>query len=121
MATVNELINAETQLPEENIHHTSWFGKLIERIQELDTEFPLSGGEDGHVHYVKPRHHAPVVKEPVKKAEPVVIPKPEPVVVAKEEKAPEHHHTSWFSRIIEKIQDLDSDFPLSGGAPSHHH
>ncbi len=112
MATVSESINAHNQQPAEHIHHTSWFGKIIERIQELDTEFPLSGGEDGHVHYIKHRHTDPVVTEPVKK--------PEPVVKAKPENELGHHHTSWFSKIIEKIQDLDSDFPLSGGEHVHH-
>ena len=119
MATVNELVNAGNQQSGAPIHHTSWFGKLIERIQELDTEFPLSGGEDGHVHVIRHRHTDQVVTEPVKKAEPVVKAKPESVAEAVQEKAPEHHHTSWFSRIIEKIQDLDSDFPLSGGEHVH--
>ena len=113
MVTENKVIYTEETTPiEGHAHATSWFGKIIESIQDLDTEFPLSGGEDGHPH-VRRKHHTPVVA--------VTVPQPEKTVtVPVSEEHP--HHTSWFSHLIEKIQDLDTDFPLSGGehVVSHH-
>lgn len=109
MLAENEIINTEENNQfEEHPTHRSWFSAIIDRIQELDTEFPLSGGEDGHHHVIRKHHHTAPKKEIVK----------EPVPVAVE---PEHHHTSWFSSLIHKIQDLDSDFPLSGGEPTRHY
>ncbi len=105
MVVQNELINneANTQLNEHPAHR-SWLGTIIEKIQELDSEFPLSGGEDGHHRVIKQQHHhhTPPKKETVK--EKVQVPE-----------TAKHHHTSWFSKIINKIQNLDADFPLSGG------
>jgi|GEM_PF-5373684 len=82
--------------------HPSWFSTLIERIQDLDTDFPLSGGAEHH-HIVKHTHQQETATITAAPAETV---------------AHAEHHSSWFSRVIGRIQDLEVDFPLSGG--EHH-
>ena len=102
-------VNPENK-DEEQKHHTTWIGEIAgeikEEIDHIDTDFPLSGGDESHPAV----HHVP-------KAET----KPE------EEKKEEHHHQSWIGHVIEeigeKIESLDADFPLSGGEEPHtvHH
>jgi hypothetical protein len=105
MANDNEDIKKESsENSEEPKHHKSWVGNLIDKIQDLDTDFPLSGGEEDP----RPTHHHTEEK-------------PE----EGENKEGSEHHKSFLRNIIDKIQDLDTDFPLSGGEedprPPHHH
>lgn len=104
METRNDSVSTASQ-PEGSVKNHGWFGHIIETIQELDTEFPLSGGEGGHPHVI--RH------------------KPQPAVSAvvseKEASQPANANpvVAWFGHLIEKIQDLECDFPLSGGEHIH--
>lgn len=100
-------------------HHQSWFSVIIDRIQDLDVEFPLSGGEDGHPHVVHKRYRAEIKQEPVAPTPVAVEPKKVQQPVQKQQPKQEHHG-NWFSHLIEKIQDLDVDFPLSGGEHTRH-
>ncbi len=81
--------------------HKSWLGNLIDKVQDLDTDFPLSGGEEDP----RPVHH----HHPVEKHDDAATGEPKPA----------EHHESFIKHIIEevkhKIDHLDTDFPLSGG------
>ena len=103
----------------ESAPHASWFGAIMDRIYDLDVDFPLSGGEDGHPHVVK-KHHKHVEAAPAVEVKQASAPVVKPTSEADEaSKAP---HESWFAHLIHKIQDLDVDFPLSGGEhPKHVH
>ena len=61
MTTENELIKTEemNQMGQQTPHKQSWFSKIIERIQNLDAGFPLSGAENDH-HPVIRSQPAPV-------------------------------------------------------------
>ena len=99
MANENEDIkkegtsNADGDHKEPEHKHQSIIGKIVESIEdaieEMSTDFPLSGGEEHPVHH---KHH--------KKEEP----KEE-----KKDEQEEHHKKSSF------FHDLETDFPLSGG------
>jgi len=103
MATENEDIKKEGADNREAPKHHSWLDNIIDRVQDLDTDFPLSGGEEDP----RPaRHHTEKKPEPTP-AEPE----------NKEEEKP--HHQSFIRHIIEEIEHkighIDTDFPLSGG------
>ena len=108
MATENEYLKKEeTNQNIEQKHKSSWIGTIIDQLHELDTDFPLSGG-DGHVHVVHRTNYSPAKQESAPKKE-------------IENKKQDKNHTSWLGRLLEKIQDLDADFPLSGGEPNQRH
>lgn len=106
---IHDSNTAEAQHPEE---HHSWLHNIIEKMQNLDADFPLSGGEPHpHVHY-----HAPVVH--VENHTDAVDLKHEDH--NKHDGHDEHKHHTWLGTLVEKMQNLDADFPLSGGDPHHH-
>lgn len=108
MATQNENPTSESTPQAEHPHHLNWLEAIVERMQNLDTEFPLSGGEDGHHHVI---HHRPITETHAA-----------PVAETAQAENKDTHHTSWLGHLIEKVQDLDTDFPLSGGEhPVHVH
>ena len=99
MANENENIkneNAENSAGGENKdaskHHT-WVGDIIDKIEDaidnIDADFPLSGGDEPH-HTT--HHSAPKTEEEIEE----------------EKKKEEHKKTSF-------LHDLNIDFPLSGG------
>lgn len=99
MANENEDIkkgDERTEAPK----HNSWLGNLIDKVQDLDTDFPLSGGEEDP----RPAHHHTAEKKEDD---------------ATGEPKPAEHHESFIHHVIEevkhKINHLDTDFPLSGG------
>lgn len=97
MANENENIQPAGENHEEK--HKSWLGSLIDKVQDLDTDFPLSGGEEDPR---PPRHHA----------------ESKPAENADGNEKPEHHE-SFLHHLAEeikhKINNIDTDFPLSGG------
>jgi hypothetical protein len=94
--------------PQQHEEHHSWLHNIIEKMQNLDADFPLSGGEPHpQVHY-----HAP--EEPTNEMKQTDDAQEEVAHVE------EHKHHTWLGDLVEKMQNLDSDFPLSGGEPSHH-
>ena len=106
MANENEDIKKGADEHNEAPKHTSWLGNMIDKIQDLDTDFPLSGGDEDP----RPaRHHEPHHDEK----------KPENTAEGSENKKKPEHHQSFIGHIVEeikhKIDHLDTDFPLSGG------
>ena len=86
MANENDNINKDSaENHEKPKHHHTWIDSITERIQKLDTEFPLSGGETEEDF------------ESIDDTEDSI-----------EEKKEDHHHTSFRD-------DLETEFPLSGG------
>ncbi len=81
-------------------HHSSWIAHVIERIEEaiedIDIDFPLSGGEDHphHKHRVHHTHHSHTLTEEE----------------LAEDKNRRHQH--WK---LDLFHHIDTDFPLSGG------
>jgi len=104
MANENEDIKKEGAENSEAPKHHSWLENLIDKVQDMDTDFPLSGGEEDP----RPAHHHTEKK-------------PEPAEPNTENKDPEHleHHQSFLGHVMDeikhKIDHLDTDFPLSGG------
>jgi len=112
MIAVNESITELKSTRSEQLSpNRSWFESLVERIQDLDTEFPLSGGEDGHTHTVRHKAHARIAL-PAEQSKPSTIASAEPTT------NPSFIH--WFNGLVSKIQDLECDFPLSGGEHVSH-
>ena len=112
MATFNESINeSASPATEENFHHISWLEKIIGRPNDLDTNFPLSGGDSGHVRIIRYKQTEPANTGQTNSQGNTVLPQ--------DEKTGEHHHRSWFARMFDSIPDIDTNFPLSGGQPSH--
>jgi hypothetical protein len=104
MANENEnTIPEGTEGTDQPKHHT-WKDIISEEFQKINTEFPLSGGEtEGDLEGVDDKEEGEETGENKKetKANPP----------AEEHK--EHH--SFLGNIVEKIQKLDTEFPLSGG------
>jgi len=75
--------NKEETKPEQK-HHT-WIGDLIEKIDNIDVDFPLSGGEEPH--YLRPKTGEELEEE------------------RKKDEQKKHNF----------LHDLDAEFPLSGG------
>ena len=102
MANENEDIKKGDAENNEAPKHTSWLGNLIDKVQDMDTDFPLSGGEE----IPRPAHHHHEAKPESKTEEP-------------ENKEHPEHHQSFIGHIVDeikhKIEHLDTDFPLSGG------
>jgi hypothetical protein len=93
----NENIDPNSiQHPDHPEHHT-WLQSLAEKIHNLDTEFPLSGGETD-----EDLERATHVDE-----EPINEDKNEPP--AGEDPHKQHH------LFEQDVKHLDTDFPLSGG------
>ena len=85
--------------------HHSWFEGVIQAIQDLDVDFPLSGGEHGGHHVIHHDSYFPSHENADQTGE-----------VADTDQG------TWLGHLVEKIQDLDTNFPLSGGADiSHSH
>jgi len=92
MANENENINPENaENNEEPKPHHTWLENIVENIQKLDTEFPLSGGE---------------TEEDFESVDDSEEEDADDDKGAK--KSEEHHHTSFKD-------DLETEFPLSGG------
>ena len=91
MANENDNIKPEgVENNEEPKHHHSLLENIVEKIQNLDSEFPLSGGEtEEDLDRVE---HAGKDKDGH----------------SDENKEEHHKKTSFFD-------DLDTEFPLSGG------
>lgn len=87
MGTENENTNNEGAENNEAPKHHSWIENIVDKIQKLDTEFPLSGGE------TEEDFESVDDKEEDETGE---------------EKADKSKKTSFFD-------DLDTEFPLSGG------
>ncbi len=109
---IHDSNTAEAQHPEE---HHSWLHNIIEKMQNLDADFPLSGGEPHpHVHY-----HTPVVHTDSQSEAKI-----DTEVHNDGHDVNAHHddnkHHTWLGALVEKMQHLDADFPLSGGDPHHH-
>ena len=89
MANENEDVKNESARNNEKPEHHSIAGKIIDKIEDvienMDTDFPLSGGEEHPVH-----HHEHEEEKPG------------------EQPKEEHHKTSF-------LDDLNTEFPLSGG------
>src|ERR1700677_4070977 len=104
MANENEDIKNEGAENKQAPKHHSWLENLIDKVQDMDTDFPLSGGEEDP----RPTHHHTEKKPENTEKEP-------------ENKELEHppHHQSFIGHVIEeikhKIDHLDTDFPISGG------
>ncbi len=111
MANENDNINPESiQHPDHPEHHT-WLQSLAEKIHNLDTEFPLSGGETEEDFARVDAHEEEETKDITAKDATTEEKKP-----AEEHKEGEHkEHHNIFENLIHKIQNIDSDFPLSGG------
>ncbi len=96
MANENEDIKKDN--PENKPHHHTWTGDLIEKIEEkieetidnIDADFPLSGGEEPH--HAHPHHKTEKTEEEI----------------AAEKEHEQHKKHSFLS-------GLNSEFPLSGG------
>ncbi len=75
----------------ESTHHKSWIGNIVEKIEDelenMESDFPLSGGEDHPIH---PRHHHEDESS---------------------EKDKDENHESFTSHLLDNV---DTDFPLSG-------
>ena len=101
-------LKEDIQSEDASKHHTSWLHSILDNIQELDHDFPLSGGEHEHP-YVVYKHEARTDKENTT----------QPAQASNTDNTEPKEHTSWFDNILERIQDLDTDCPLSGGEHSH--
>jgi ferritin-like protein len=87
--------------------HTSWFNAILDRVQDLDIDFPLSGGEGHHVTH---RYYSDGKLEAT-----------ETHPIEESNEKPEQSD-SWLTNIMNRIYDLNTDFPLSGGDhDSMHH
>src|SRR4051812_49292169 len=92
----NEHIDPNSiQHPDHPEHHT-WLQSLMEKVHNLDTEFPLSGGETNEDLDRVTHAHGDAFGE--------------------EHKTGEHkEHHSIMENLMDKIYNLDTEFPLSGG------
>jgi hypothetical protein len=103
----NENIDPNSiQHPDHPDHHT-WLQSLVEKIQNLDTEFPLSGGETDE-DFERATH---VEQEANLPDDVTTRSEQTPEHTAKE---PKEHHTI-MDNLLHKIHNLDTEFPLSGG------
>ncbi len=101
--------NSTTTEEQHHEEHHSWLHNIIEKMQHLDADFPLSGGEPHpHVHY-----HAPAAEHTVAEME-------QETLVDADHHEDGHKHHTWLGALVDKMQHLDVDFPLSGGDPHHH-
>ena len=89
MANKNEdILKDETEGNEENKagqKQHSWISNLIDKVENIDVDFPLSGGEEPH-------HSHPKTEEEIE-----------------EERKKDEQKKHNF------LHDLDAEFPLSGG------
>ena len=113
----NDGANKDAEHHEEHKHH-SWLEKIEENIEEhmdrINTEFPLSGGEtEEDFQSVDDSEEGDKIEASEETSTKAPEKEEQGKESPKEEKKHEHH--SFMERIIDKIQNLDSDFPLSGG------
>ena len=112
MANENDNIKPEgVENPEHPQHHT-WKDIISEEFQKINTEFPLSGGETEEDFA---RADDTEEGEEASGGKTATPPAAATQPGAEAPAGAPHEHHSMFQNLIHDIQNLDHEFPLSGG------